>query len=104
VAGATAGGGELRAWTLTSIGCEIEQTESIIRCAGSRGVCRDQKRVASLPIVTGIKRRRWQYWRAPSSELAAARRRFGLGSGGKWRGARGPLIDVDMASYNGRNR
>jgi hypothetical protein len=26
-----------------------------------------------------------------------------LGSRGKWRGARGLLIDIDMASYNGRN-
>jgi hypothetical protein len=104
VAGATAGEVELRSWTLALIGGEIEQTESIRRCARSRGVCRDQKRAASLPNVIGIKRRRQQYWRASVSEFAAARRCFGSGSRGKWRGARGLLIDVDMARYNGQDR
>jgi hypothetical protein len=64
-------------------------------------VCRDQKWAAFLPRVAGIKRRRWQYWQASTSEFAVARQCFGLGSGGEWRGARGLLIGAARERFNG---
>jgi hypothetical protein len=68
------------------------------------GIYWHHKGVAGSPFSARIERGQWQYWRAPVNEFAAACWCSGLGSGGKWRGARGFLIGADMASYNGRNR